>query len=72
MSSSETFNQHVGAAKALWEFQDELNRLGYDFDHPSPDVKRINDLAGDAALRFAGYVDAIACEKGIRKNEGLS
>jgi len=64
-SPSQAFSQNVGAARALWEFQDEMNRLGYNLDHASPDVRRINDLVGDAALRFAMYVDAVAKERGI-------
>jgi hypothetical protein len=70
-SPSQAFNQNIGAAKALWEFQDAMNRLGYNLDHPSADVKRINDLIGNAALRYAGYVDAVATERGIARNGGL-
>lgn len=70
-SPSQAFNQNIGAAKALWEFQDEMNRRGYDLDHPSADVRRINDLLGDAALRYANYVDAVATERGIARNRGL-
>lgn len=64
-SPSQAFSQNVGAARALWEFQDELNRLGFNLDHPAPAVRRINDLVGDAALRYAMYVDAVAKERGI-------
>jgi hypothetical protein len=72
MSQSTTFNQHIGAAKALWELQDELSKLGYDHDHPLSDVKRIFDLVGDAAVERAGYVDAITREMGLQGNRGLA
>jgi hypothetical protein len=62
---SQAFSQNVGAARALWEFQDEMNRLGYDLNHPSPEVKRINDLVGNAALKYAMYVDAVTKERGL-------
>ena len=62
---SQAFSQNVGAARALWEFQDEMNRLGYNLDHPSPEVKRINDLVGNAALKYAMYVDAVTKERGL-------
>jgi len=64
-SPSQAFSQNVGAARALWEFQDQLNKLGYSANHPSPDVKRINDLVGDAAFKYAMYVDAVTKERGI-------
>ena len=62
---AQAFSQNVGAARALWAFQDELNKLGYNADHPSADVKRINDLVGDAAFKFAMYVDAVTKERGL-------
>jgi hypothetical protein len=64
-SPSQAFSQNVGAARALWEFQDQLNKLGYGANHPSPDVKRINDLVGDAAFKYAMYVDAVTKERGL-------
>ena len=64
-SPSQAFSQNVGAARALWEFQDEMNRLGFGVDHPSQAVKRIHDLVGDAAFRYAMYVDAVSKERGI-------
>ena len=62
---SQAFSQNVGAARALWEFQEHLNRLGYNHNHPSRDVKRIHDLVGDAAFKYAMYVDAVTKERGI-------
>ena len=72
MSESVMFNQHVGAARALWEFQEKLSSLGYNHSHPSPDIKRIYDLIGDAAFERATYVDAITREMGLQGNRGIS
>ena len=68
---SQAFSQNVGAARALWELQDQLSKLGYNHDHQSPDVKRIHDLVGDAAFKYAMYVDAVTKERGLQGNRGV-